>query len=457
MTIKITILNRMVDIGCWSLVNKGRKVSFKWCLNYWSAVPVEFNNCGSGTALGTRMTKMKTESGVEGQDLGKCIREGRSHESSAQGAVCEESFGSSSIARLKFWETQKRRNLLCRERKGKPCSRGRGVSQGGVISNGLFKRNRIQAGGCLADRGPTHEKPQRYGSSPVGDLGQNKEGVWSSGQSYHCHLLENCHNRAHLWFSLNAKSAPGLCTVYPVQQDKQRPGYVSVLNINAELRLGCVLRKDVEGASTLRGWLEPASGRKSHHHSCSLSIWAVCLSLVTASRPWEGSLHFSRAGTALFSFHLDQTAFPKPSGSLFTRKQKHISYWSTARRKVPEIGSSFCLSQALQHHHAVHEIPTSQRISQITGLRIRFTGEEGIRFVAIKNSPSGGSPLPRMLFLVPFLDSTVTPLVFGGRLWHVTQRCWHSSFPSRKIKPRTKKQAHAHPVVLLLLFLMGIS
>lgn len=45
-----------------------------------------------------------------------------------------------------------------------------------MISNGLFKRNRIQAGGCLADRGPTHEKPQRYGSNSVGDLGQNKEG-----------------------------------------------------------------------------------------------------------------------------------------------------------------------------------------------------------------------------------------------------------------------------------------
>lgn len=189
----------MVDFGCWSLVNKGRKVSFKWCLNYWSAVPVEFNNCGSGTALGTRMTKMKTESGVEGQDLGKCIREGRSMKAGAQGAVCEESFGSSSIARLKFWETQKREESPLQGRKGQALFRG--FHKAVWFQMGFSRGIEFRQVGVLQTEDQHMKNLRGTGLTQLVTWDKTKKGVWSSGQSYHCHLLENCHNRAHLWFS----------------------------------------------------------------------------------------------------------------------------------------------------------------------------------------------------------------------------------------------------------------
>lgn len=195
------------------------------------------------------------------------------------------------------------------------------------------------------------------------------------------------------------------CT--PFSRTSRGPGYVSVLNINAELRLGCVLRKDVEGASTTeRGWLGPASGRKSHHHSCSLSIWTVLfISLVTASRPWEGSLHFSRAGTALFFLPSGPNSFSKALWACSHVAETHLLLINSSEGKSPEIGSSFCLSQALQHHHAVHEI--SYIAKDITDHRAfgYVCGKEGNhRFVAIKTAQAVSSPLPRrMLFLVPFL------------------------------------------------------
>lgn len=126
---------------------------------------------------------------------------------------------------------------------------------------------------------------------------------------------------------------------------------------------------------------------------------------------------FLKGRHSSFSFHLDQTAFQSPLG-LFTANSRNTSLIDQQLRKVPEIGSSFCLSQALQHHHAVHEISYIAKDipPKITGRRIRLREGRESQICGHKNSPSGGSPLPRrMLFSYLSKDSTVTPLVFGGR------------------------------------------
>lgn len=119
----------------------------------------------------------------------------------------------------------------------------------------------------------------------------------------------------------------------------------------------------------------------------------------------ERSLHFSRAGTALFFLPSGPNSFSKALWACSHVAETHLLLINSSEGKSPEIGSSFCLSQALQHHHAVHEI--SYIAKDITDHRAfgYVCGKEGNhRFVAIKTAQAVSSPLPRrMLFLVPFL------------------------------------------------------
>lgn len=92
----------------------------------------------------------------------------------------------------------------------------------------------------------------------------------------------------------------------------------------------------------------------------------------------EGSLHFSRAGTALFFLPSGPNSFSKALWACSHVAETHLLLINSSEGKSPEIGSSFCLSQALQHHHAVHEI--SYIAKDITDHRAfgYVCGKEGI-------------------------------------------------------------------------------
>ena len=160
------------------------------------------------------------------------------------------------------------------------------------------------------------------------------------------------------------------CT--PSSRTSRGPGYVSVLGTSAELRLGCVMRKDVEGAYTAEwGWLGPASRRQSHHHRRSLSIWTVLfISLVTASRPWKEASISQGQAQLFFSFHLDQTAFPKPSGLV------HRLFFLS----LTGPSASSCCSRNFLHRKGHHRSP---------GLRIRLREGRESQICGHKNSPGG--------------------------------------------------------------------
>ena len=115
--------------------------------------------------------------------------------------------------------------------------------------------------------------------------------------------------------------------------------------------------------------------------------------------------HEKSLGTALFFLPSGPNSFSKALWACSHVAETHLLLINSSEGKSPEIGSSFCLSQALQHHHAVHEI--SYIAKDITDHRAfgYVCGKEGNhRFVAIKTAQAVSSPLPRrMLFLVPFL------------------------------------------------------
>ena len=192
----------------------------------------------------------------------------------------------------------------------------------------------------------------------------------------------------------------------PPSRTSRGPGYVSVLNINTERRLGCVMQKDVEGACTTEwGWLTPASRGRSPHHRCPLSIWTVLfISLVTASRPWKEA-SISQGQTQLFFPSIWTKQLFQSLLGLFTHSGNTSLIDQQLGGKVPWNRLFFLSLKALQHHHAVHEI--SYIAKDITDHRAfgYVCGKEGNhRFVAIKTAQAVSSPLPRRkLFLVPFL------------------------------------------------------
>lgn len=136
----------------------------------------------------------------------------------------------------------------------------------------------------------------------------------------------------------------------------------------------------------LAGWRKPA-------HRRSAGVWAALFtSPVTALRPWRGdSLSH---GQAQLSF------LPSGPNSFFQAlracshiAEMHLSLINSSKGKSPQRCSSFCLSQALQHHHAVHEI--SYIAKDITDHRAfgYVCGKEGNhRFVAIKTAQAVSTP-----------------------------------------------------------------
>lgn len=145
MVVKITIINRMVNIVCWSLDNQGREVSFKRFSNYWPAIPVYLiQQLGPGTVQGSGVTEMRKTDlvGKTGKGPGKYVREeGLGNQALGKLYVKSPSGVSPSLG-LTFHGNTEGRSYSCREREGEP--RSGEVSRGGAISNGLWKRKRFE-------------------------------------------------------------------------------------------------------------------------------------------------------------------------------------------------------------------------------------------------------------------------------------------------------------------------
>lgn len=228
------------------------------------------------------------------------------------------------------------------------------------------------------------------------------------------------------------------------------PGYVNVLNVNPELRLGCVMKKDVAGACTTE-WGRPvlASRKKSQMLFQHLNS-PVYLS-GHSTKTMEGSLHFWRAGTALLPSVCTKQLFRSPPG-LFTCSRNTSLIEQQLGGRVPwnrlfflfstgPSAASRC-SRNFLHRQGHHRPP---------GLRIRLWEGRESQIRGHQNSPGGEYPNPkRTPFPVPFLGQHSHAVGLRRPAVPCDSAMLTLSFPSRKDEqPRSREACHSRPVVLL--------
>lgn len=223
------------------------------------------------------------------------------------------------------------------------------------------------------------------------------------------------------------------------------PGYLNVLNINPELRLGCIMKKDVAGTYTTEwGWPVLASRKKSQMLFQHLNN-PVYLS-GHSTKTTEGSLHFSRAGTALLPSIWTKQLFQSPPG-LFTCSRNTSLIDQQLGGQVPwnrlfflfSIGPSAasCCSRNFLHRQGHHRSP---------GLRIRLWEGRESQICGHKNSPGGEYPSPkRTPFLVPFLGQHSHTVGLRRPTVPYDSAMLTLSFPSRKDEQPRSKDACSRP------------
>lgn len=205
-------------------------------------------------------------------------------------------------------------------------------------------------------------------------------------------LLGKLSNPAELEYC-EVHSTPWSCSRDGLSHCMQMPGYGSVFISKTDwTELCCEGCKQKEA----RGMSQTQKRRQvvgSHLCRCSLPYEQSGEISGHSTETAKGDLPFSRAGVALFPSICTKQLSQSPLG-LSHMAETSLLFVNSSRGVLPETRSSFVCPQALQHHHAVHEI--SYIAKDITDHRAfgYVCGKEGNhRFVAIKTAQAVSIPV----------------------------------------------------------------